>query len=232
MDQLAAQDFFCESAAFDLRGEAFALTTLALHDPDPRALAAGLAATPSLPRGGPVVLDLRACPPQATDPAALAEVLREHGFVPVGIRPCDPSIEELAYAAGLAKMTDAPLLDAAPSPLPRFDGRPPALLVARTVRSGQSIYAAGTDLIVLGQVSSGAEVLADGSIHVYGTLAGRALAGVADAPEARIFAACIDAEMLSIAGLYIAAEDIPAQWRGRRAQVFRRDGFLNFAALP
>jgi septum site-determining protein MinC len=87
------------------------------------------------------------------------------------------------------------------------------------VRSGQQIYARGGDLIVLGAVSAGAEVLADGHIHIHGTLRGRALAGVRGLESARIFCRRLDAELVSIAGHYRIAEDILDRERGENRLV-------------
>lgn len=93
-------------------------------------------------------------------------------------------------------------------------GGGPAMIINRSVRSGQQIYAKGTDLIVLGSVSPGAEIIADGSIHVYGQLKGRALAGVGGHKEARIFCKQIAAELVSIAGHYWLYEDIVSRAQG------------------
>lgn len=90
----------------------------------------------------------------------------------------------------------------------------PAMIINRSVRSGQQIYAKGTDLIVMGSVSPGAEIIADGSIHVYGQLKGRALAGVSGHQEARIFCKQIGAELVSIAGHYWLYEDIVSRAQG------------------
>jgi septum site-determining protein MinC len=89
-----------------------------------------------------------------------------------------------------------------------------AVVINRSVRSGQQIYAKGTDLIIMGSVSPGAEIIADGNIHVYGQLKGRALAGVSGYKEARIFCKQIAAELVSIAGHYWLYEDIVARAKG------------------
>ena len=93
-------------------------------------------------------------------------------------------------------------------------GGGPAMVINRSVRSGQQIYAKGTDLIIMGSVSPGAEIIADGNIHVYGQLKGRALAGVSGYKEARIFCKQIAAELVSIAGHYWLYEDIVARAKG------------------
>lgn len=92
-------------------------------------------------------------------------------------------------------------------------------VVTRPVRSGQQIYAEGADLIVLAQVSEGAEVLADGNIHVYGTLRGRALAGVRGDESARIFCQQLDAELVSIAGNFVLQDALPTELLKKPAQI-------------
>ena len=94
-----------------------------------------------------------------------------------------------------------------------------SMLVTRPVRSGQQIYARGGDLIITTSVSAGAEVIADGSIHVYGALRGRALAGVQGDATARIFCSQLGAELVSIAGHYRVAEDLDARQLGRPVQI-------------
>lgn len=92
-------------------------------------------------------------------------------------------------------------------------------VVTRPVRSGQQIYAEGADLIVLSQVSEGAEVLADGNIHVYGTLRGRALAGVKGDETARIFCQQLEAELVSIAGNFVLQDTLPKELLKKPAQI-------------
>jgi septum site-determining protein MinC len=93
-------------------------------------------------------------------------------------------------------------------------------VVTRPVRSGQQIYAEGADLIVLAQVSEGAEVLADGNIHIYGSLRGRALAGVRGDETARIFCQQLDAELVSIAGNFVLHDVLPKELIKKPAQIF------------
>jgi len=92
-------------------------------------------------------------------------------------------------------------------------------LLARPVRSGQQVYAKDTDLVIVGQVGPGAEVLADNNIHIYGPLRGRALCGVTGNRDARIFCQSLEAELVSIAGIYKLLEDVPDELRGKPAQV-------------
>ena len=99
------------------------------------------------------------------------------------------------------------------------------------MRSGQQVYARGRDLTLTAMVGNGAEVIADGSIHVYGTLRGRALAGAQGDAGARIYCQNFQAELISIAGQYRVFEDIPAALRGKPVQAWLEDDKLKLAAL-
>lgn len=95
----------------------------------------------------------------------------------------------------------------------------PTLMLQQPVRGGQVIYAKGADALALGAVNPGGELIADGNIHVYGTLRGRALAGAHGDTNARIFCTRLEAELVSVAGVYLQAEDIPESHRGRPAHI-------------
>jgi septum site-determining protein MinC len=100
------------------------------------------------------------------------------------------------------------------------------LMVRLPVRAGQVVFAEGTDLVALAPVNSGAEVIADGNIHVYAPLRGRALAGAHGNEGARIFCRSLEAELVSIAGHYLRSEDFPDSCRGRPAQIYIEEGRL------
>ena len=99
------------------------------------------------------------------------------------------------------------------------------------MRSGQQLYAEGCDLTVLSTVGAGAEVISDGSIHIYGTLRGRALAGAQGNAEARIFCRDFHAELVAIAGHYKVLDDIPEKLRGKAVQIWLENDQLKLAAL-
>ena len=105
------------------------------------------------------------------------------------------------------------------------------LLVRRPVRSGQQVYSRDTDLIIMGSVGAGAEVLADQNIHVYGPLRGRALCGVSGSMSARIFCQSLEAELVSVAGNFRVLEEIPAELRGKPAQIWLDKDRLNIEPL-
>jgi len=117
-------------------------------------------------------------------------------------------------AAVAATPVEAPVVVAPPTPAPG------ALVVDRPLRSGQQVYARGRDLVVMAMVNPGAEVIADGHIHVYAPLRGKAIAGARGNGEARIFALAMDPELISIAGIYRTSDTpLPAAVQGKPAQV-------------
>ena len=130
-----------------------------------------------------------------------------------------------AQAPPDVRQTEAPR----PSPPPPPAAAPERafelpLVITQPVRSGQVVYARNNDLIVLGAVNPGGQVVADGNIHVYGPLRGRAIAGAQGHDQARIFCQRLDAELLAINGIYLVWEDIPPAWRGQPARISLSDG--------
>jgi septum site-determining protein MinC len=194
--------------------------------------------SPRFFQNAPVVLDLKGADGFATAPEyrEARELLREHTLALVGVQNAEPAQLEAAAAAGLASFAPsaaqpsrrparstaavsaaaAPAAAAAPSPeAPRAAAR----LITTPVRSGTQIYARGTDLVITASVSPGAELVADGNIHVYGALRGRALAGASGDTQARIFCSRLDAELVSIAGRYLVSEQLPAEQLGSAVQI-------------
>ena len=142
--------------------------------------------------------------------------------VPRGGQPSAP--ETSAKPVKVAPLGSAPAPDAA-------DAAPSTLVITEPVRSGQRIFADRGDLIVMAPVSSGAELIALGNIHVYGPLRGRALAGVGGDKTARIFVQSLEAELVAIAGLYRTSDDLDPSVRRGRVQAFLRDDTLCFEPL-
>jgi septum site-determining protein MinC len=125
----------------------------------------------------------------------------------------------------------APARREAPAPQPvRVVHRPP-MVIRQPVRSGQIIYAEGTDLVVLAPVNPGAEVIADGHVHIYSTLRGRAVAGAQGMTDARIFCQKLDAELVAISGAYLLSEDLPAECKGKPAQINLENGVCKVSPL-
>src|SRR5918912_4411671 len=184
----------------------------------------------------PVVLDLRDAEGFTTEDAFLdaGDILRRHTLALVGVQNALPEQVSAAAAAGLAAFapnSTQPSRRAGQQTLVTpaagvHAARPAARLVAEPVRSGTQIYARGTDLVVTAAVSPGAELVADGHIHVYGALRGRALAGASGDVEARIFCSRLDAELVSIAGRYLVSEQLPPEQRGSAVQIMLVDDQL------
>ncbi len=212
---------------------------------------------PKLFARGAVVVDFGGLPalPDVATARALLDALREAGALPVALAWGSSENERLAVELGLPLLAKfraqyepaggSPAADASPAtaPAPRAAepapaataaaarGGEPGLMQASAVRSGQQVYADNRDLTVLAAVGAGAEVIADGSIHIYGALRGRALAGAQGNAKARIFCREFHAELVAIAGHYKVLEDLPADLRGKAVQVWLDGDQLKIAAL-
>jgi len=187
---------------------------------------------PGLFEDEPVAIDL-SCVRDLEEPinfTGLLRLLRRHRMVPVAARGGTAEQMAAAFVAGLVEapegarpMRELSLVPPAPAPERIVEVQLPALpplIIDRPLRSGQQVYARDRDLIVLSLVSYGAEVIADGHIHVYAPLRGRALAGAKGNTEARIFTTVMEAQLLAIAGIYRTTEvELPAEVVGRAAMV-------------
>ena len=205
-------------------------------------LQAKIAQAPDFFENLPVVIDLGKY--QETAPLPFEQLIaacEQRSIRVVAIRGGTESLQAQAKIAGLSvlaaqkeRATEAvsqpePAVaapaetPAEPEPAPAPQGqreRQVSKVVHHPIRSGQQVYASDGDLIVLASVSAGAEILADGNIHVYGALRGRALAGVKGDTGARIFCHSLEAELVSVAGQYKISEDIDTQVAGKPTQVF------------
>ncbi len=185
-------------------------------------VAARLAETPQFLRGLAVIMDYSALGPlrDQLDVPALTALLRGHGLTPVGIQGGGEAHERQAADLHLGVFSgnraEAPRTGSVSAPPPAETG---AMVVEKPVRSGQQVYARGRDLVVLAPVGQGAEVIADGNIHIYAPLRGRALAGAMGFEGARIFCTELRAELISVAGLYRVSEDLPGNFNGAAVQV-------------
>ena len=177
----------------------------------------------------PVVLDLKDAEDftQAPEFGEAKRILRRHTLSLIGVQNATPAQLDAAATAGLASFAPNATQPARPrpteaAPAPHHQTAPAAAkarLVTQPVRSGTQVYARGTDLIVTAPVSPGAEIMADGNIHVYAALRGRALAGAGGDVEARIFCSRLEAELISIAGRYLVSDQIPLEQRGLAVQI-------------
>ena len=232
--------------AFELKDTSLPLVTVVLHQADAAVLAdelqQRLGDTPNFFDDDPVVIDLAPlC--EREEPLAFAELvaaLRKHRMRPALVTGGTAAQMADALAAGLP---------AAPAALPPPKARTvevevireverevpvhvPTLIVDKPLRSGQQAYAKGGDLVVQAAVNAGAEVLADGNIHVYGPLRGKAIAGSRGNTEARIFTTCLEPELIAIAGVYRTTETpLPKDVAGKPAQVRLVDGVLVMTPL-
>jgi septum site-determining protein MinC len=237
--------------AIRFRGRSFLAFTLTPVPPVAEWLAEldqWIANSPGFFVGKPVVLDLAGVNLSESAVAHLVRELGERGVRIMGLEGADPAAlgpqlppvlmggrpggedkpstpEPAAEAATAAAAEPAPA--AAPPPRPE----PASLLIDSPIRSGQSVIFPHGDVTVLGSVASGAEVVAGGSIHIYGALRGRAMAGSMGDARARIFCRKNEAELIAIDGYYRTAEDTEAELRGRAVQVRLEGAGLTIAAL-
>jgi septum site-determining protein MinC len=229
------------SHVFEIKSGAVHLPVLKLLGNDMDALAAQLKdkirQAPDFFRHAPMAVDLHEMADADIDFPVLMEAMRGCGLVPVGV--CGASERHIAPA----REVELPLLtlvrhEAAPrssEARPTAEASAPATPAAEEktskivdipVRSGQRIYAAGCDLVVLAPVSAGAEIMADGNIHVYGALRGRALAGVQGNLASRIFCHDLQAELIAVGGHYKISENIEDAVRGKPVQIYLKDNAL------
>jgi septum site-determining protein MinC len=247
---------------FQVRGHLYNLVTLRLIEPEDHRffpqLQNAIARAPEFFRHAPVVLDATAVagrpPPNM---AEFARRLRQQRLVPVGVQNGDEAWTQAALNAGLGlfppgrpaemlRRQDAPQAgpqEAArpvaepdpavqPAPAQAGDGPGAATIITEPVRAGQQIHARGGDLVVLAPVSPGAELLAEGHVHVYSSLRGRAHAGIGGNHDARIFCYSLHAQLVSIAGLYLVNAEIDERWIGKRVQIRCVDEAIVMEALP
>ena len=224
------------SGLLEIKAGSVNLLNIKLLDADAESIAAQLAhkvrKAPEFFRNAPIVIDLSGLrdPDSPIDFGKLLPMLRTLGLSPVGVRGGSEILHCTAAVAGLAVLADV-----RPDPSPKDGAKTTAAptvargstkLIDYPVRSGQRIYAAGGDLIVLAPVSAGAELMADGHIHIYSSLRGRALAGVQGNLESRIFCLDLQAELIAIGGQYQISENLEESIRGKPVQVFLRDDVL------
>lgn len=185
----------------------------------------------------PLLIDLSGVSEQDGVPEFdyLLPLLRERRLQPLAFKGGNAAQQQAARASGLVIADEASWIraqnaqethhspsqgDAAAVTRPVPSSAEPALVVDRPLRSGQQVYARGRDLVVLAMVNPGAEVIADGHIHVYAPLRGKAIAGARGNADARIFASTLEAELISIAGVYRTSDvPLPDNVQGKAAQV-------------
>jgi len=239
--------------AYEIKSASLPLVSFLLKTPDTSALQADmsrrLGATPGFFDNDPVVIDLS----QLEDPYNLLDLpsvclmLRTHQMLPVAVRGANEHQLANAHKAGLFEARDLSVQTPA---TPRVETvvqevirevevvrevptNAAAMVIDKPLRSGQHVYAKGRDLIVLAMVNPGAEIMADGHIHVYAPLRGKAIAGARGDEQARIFTSSLEAELISIAGTYRTSGDapLPADVLGKPAQISLQGDKLVMQAL-
>jgi septum site-determining protein MinC len=192
--------------------------------------------------GRPIILDLSAAALDASGIGELIALLGERGIRVVGLEGADPdrlgpSLPPLLKGGRQSNTIDpgegnvVAMPAHKPGPSHALTPEPTSLLLESPVRSGQSVIFPSGDITVLGSVASGAEVVAGGSIHVYGALRGRAMAGSMGNARARIFCSRNEAELISIDGYYRTAEEMDPSLRSRATQCWLEDRVLSIAPL-
>lgn len=230
-------------ATFEIKSANLPLVALLLKSSDLDALAGELqdrfGEIPDFFDHDPLVIDLAPLGGGEVDFPALVKLLKAYRVVPVAVKGGSEAQMREALRVGLAAAPEAVAVAVAaaksepaphPSPLPKEEREQQptsALVIDKPLRSGQQVYARGRDLVVLSMVNPGAEVIADGHIHVYAPLRGKAIAGARGNAEARILTLCLEAELLSIAGVYRTSDNpLPRQLHGKPAQVRLREDKL------
>lgn len=229
---------------FEIKSASLPLVALLLKSPDLALLAQELAQRfgdmPDFFDHDPLVIDLSPLQAgaQADSPVdfpVLTRLLSQYRLAPLAVRGGHPAQTEAALRAGLIQANDATVqrsaAQAQPTPAPQAAAQPvpvpaqpvaspSALVIDKPLRSGQQVYARGRDLVVMAMVNPGAEVIADGHIHVYAPLRGKAIAGARGNADARIFALSMDPELISIAGIYRTSDvALPPSVLGQPSQV-------------
>ncbi len=230
-------------AEFELKGSLFTLSALQMTEYDLSKLSDWLKAkveqAPGFFHRAPLIINIDALAESIIDFSAIRAVVEQHDFIFIGISGGTKTQKQAAKDAGLAVVSqgNSKPLSSAKAPentepavgekieektIEKTVEKPvfrPAKIVENTIRSGQQIYAKDTDLIIKGAVSAGAEVIADGNIHIYGTLRGRAIAGANGNKNAQIYCSNLQAELVSINGNYWLSDSLQEKAWAKAARV-------------
>lgn len=213
MDITYIMDNLLKLQAFKLKGRLYTLTVLHIIETDMNLFNEQLeelrTKAPKFFEQAPIVLDCSAVAEVSLDLPAFYRSARQHGLFPIAVQGGDATLQEQAMTLGLAVLFASSTHD---KPIGEHETKTPnsistTKLITTPVRSGQQIVSQG-DLIVTASVGHGAELLAEGHIHVYGALRGRVLAGISGNQAARIFCQSFDPELVAIAGIYRLPETI------------------------
>lgn len=236
-----------------LKGSMFTLTSILLLDHDLDNLSEQLddkiKQAPNFFLHAPIIIDVSRLYQQGEvfNFSALIAMMRTKKLIPIGVRGASKSLKDAAVASGLALFPEEKIIakkreveeikpqEAIVTAPVSVRSEPlnnsPSRVIMQPIRSGQQLYVPGGDLIILAAVGHGAEVLADGNIHVHGPLRGRALAGVMGDQEAMIYCKSLEAELVSIAGQYRISEDLKEVCWKQSACIQLTDGRLNIRSI-
>jgi len=230
---------YMEAKAIELKGHQYTLFSVKLTGDDLQQftaqLATKMAQAPKLLAHAPVAVMLSDDSAEL-NPSAIKQAVIDAGFILAGIVGGNQQQKDAARQAGIALLNSGTTASTPPERAEPAEPKPQAEPVATKVvqgpiRSGQQVYAKGGDLVVLGQVSAGAEVIADGSVHIYGTLRGKAIAGVQGQSQARIYCQSLQAELVSISGTYWLNETLQEQGWQQATCISLVDGQLQTSSL-
>ncbi|AHG18312.1 septum formation inhibitor [Chania multitudinisentens RB-25] len=224
----------------ELKGSSFTLSVVHLYNSEPevirQALQEKVDQAPAFLKNAPVVINVATLNGDANW-KELQQAVMAAGLRVVGISGCKDERQKRAIArAGLPLLNEGKgqkmATQAPPVAAPVPDNAPAKTRIINTpVRSGQQIYARNSDLIVTNSVSAGAELIADGNIHIYGMMRGRALAGASGDAQCQIFCTHLGAELVSIAGQYWLSDQIPADFFGQAIRLSLLDNALTIQPL-
>lgn len=227
--------------SFELKGSLFPLSVLYCQDLSASALKTQLeqklSQAPAFFYRAPVVINIESMQ-DVPDFSAIKQVFAELELVLVGVCGASAELKKAAQAAGLASLqlskNKTPAKESKEektAPTPAAPVLMDTKIVEQNIRSGQQIYAKGADLVIRGTVGAGAEVIADGNIHVYGALRGKAIAGAAGDSSKRVFCHKLAAELISIAGSYWLSDSLQGEYWEKSACISLQDDKLVLADL-
>jgi septum site-determining protein MinC len=223
--------------AFRVHGRSFLVLVLRPEPPVDEWLAeldAQVARSPTFLESKPVVVDLGGVTAADADLPGLVRALQGRGLRILAVEGADPSwggAAEWGRSIPGGRSTGMVELPAAAEPAAEAESEATGLVIGEPVRSGQSVIYPKGDVTVIGSIASGAEVFAGGSVHVYGTLRGRVVAGFTGNPKARVFCRRLEAELVAIDGVYRTADDMDAALRGRPVQAWLEGDAIVMTAL-
>lgn len=226
----------CDMSTIEIKGSLFTFFVVRILSADTEQFAHDfrlwVQKSPGFLSSAPVVLQPSlACSLSHPELMSIMDILRNAGCFPIGIITTDEKTVAASKECGLALISKDPQKKAQSDRVSASAKVIPAQIVNHAVRSGQQLYAKNRDLIVLGSVNHGAEVVADGNIHIYGSLRGKALAGAAGFEQSCIFVRDFSPQMVAIAGYYKNLDEIPPEFLEKAVQSSLVNSQLSFSTI-